>query len=302
MTKAFSHSRAIGYALLAFTIWALGDSFTKLSGQTRLPAAKIIVVSSLFCALTIFGVSAARGRIAQLKPKRWKLEIVRGLFYVALSFVNVFSFTHFPLTTVYVVLFLCPVFVALFAALFLREPLSWPQSLAILAGFGGVLLALHPSQEDFGNSFVMTSAVLILFPVLAALNTVFTRFLSRTEHGESMALFPTIARTLIILPFFVHQFQPITNEQMWYLAGMGIVGALGLLLMMDAIKYAPAALLWPFQYSQLVSGALLGFLIWHEVPSWPLVAGSAVIIASGLYIAHHARRIEARALSVSILR
>jgi drug/metabolite transporter (DMT)-like permease len=72
--------------------------------------------------------------------------------------------------------------------------------------------------------------------------------------------------------------------------GTGFTGGIAWLLMTAAYKHAPAATISPFHYSQIITGALLGYLIWHDVPTLHLMLGGTVIIGSGLYIAAHARK------------
>lgn len=299
MTKHISHFRAMAYALAGHTIWVLGDTCTKLAGQMRMPPVQIIVLCSLFAILTIGVVTVARGRARFLKPVRVKLEFGRGLMWSVQSFTNVISFTVFPLATVYTLLFTVPLLSSLGAAFSLREPLSLRNGLAILAGFGGVLLAVGPEKFDLGDHSWTHCAVLFAFPLLAAVNTVWVRFMSRTESSESMALFPMLVRTVVLLPFCLWYFEPLTAEGLLAVMGLGFFGGVGFLFVMAAYKHAPVALIVPFQYTQLIIGAIVGYLIWSDVPSWNLLGGAAVITASGLYIVHRARQTAVKTVAVS---
>ena len=290
MTKAFSHQRAIVYALLAFIFWTGMDCFTKLVGQDKLPVSQIIVISSFFCFTVISVVATIRGRARALVPQRWKIELGRSVMMTVMAFAGVIAFTRMPFTTVYTMLFTGPMIVAVLSVIILRESLSGRQSLAVLAGFGGVIFALRPDQAGFSSDDVLGWIALILLPVLGASNIVFVRFLRHTETNESLAFIPQFVRVILVLPLCLWQFQPLTFLQLGYLAAIGFMSAIGLLLMMQALRHAPAPLVWSFQYSQLVTGGVVGYLIWDELPSHDLILGSAVIIASGLYLTHLARR------------
>lgn len=292
MTKPVSYLRAVVYALLGYSVWVMGDSCTRLAGEALIPPSQILVVSGAFCLLAIFSVTAARGQTRRLAPRQWKLELLRSLMFVVQSFVNVVAFTHFPLTTVYVALFTNPLIITLLATALLREPLSWTQGLAIAAGFGGAVLALHPAQTGFSGGDTVGYLALILFPVLSSLNVVFIRFLGRKEHIESMAFFPLAVRFLVVLPLCLLEFKPMTLAAWGILAGLGVFAAIGLMLVITALKHAPAAIVTPFAYTQIISGALFGYVLWHDIPSANLAAGSAIIILSGLYIARHAHRVQ----------
>ena len=170
MSQSLSHLRAIFYTLAGYTVWVFGDTCTKLAGQAHMPASQIIVMSSFVSCLVIFAVTTARGQLRLLVPRQWKRELFRTLLYVALSFINVTSFTLFPLALVYSVLFSVPLWVTLGSAVVLREELPWRLALAILAGFGGVVLAVHTGTLNFGTARPWAYAVLALFPVFASAN------------------------------------------------------------------------------------------------------------------------------------
>jgi drug/metabolite transporter (DMT)-like permease len=70
------------------------------------------------------------------------------------------------------------------------------------------------------------------------------------------------------------------------------LGSFGWVVMSKAYKNAPAAAVAPFHYSQMLMGALLGFLIWGDVPNRYLIGGACIIIASGIYLVRHERRVS----------
>jgi drug/metabolite transporter (DMT)-like permease len=288
MTKSLSPLRAIAYALAGYTIWVLGDTCTRFAGKANLPPAQIIVLSSIFTITTIIVVQATKGQMRLLIPKKWKLEIARSLLYVAQSFINVVAFTYFPLAPVYVALFLSPIITAISASFILREKCSIGHGVAILAGFLGIALALNPGNIDFPDANAGAWACLIIFPFSAAANALFLRYMGRWENSESMTLFPQIMRVIAVVPFFYSQFTPMTVPVTLSLAGLGFFAAFGGLLVIAAIKHTPIATIQPFAYTQIISGALIGYLLWHDMPTWNLAAGAIVIILANLYIAHKA--------------
>jgi len=290
MTPRISPLRAIAYSLLGYTFWVIADTCTRLAGKAKLPASQIIVCSSLFCIATILAIMAARGQMRLLKPKQWKGETFRALLYVVQSFINVTAFTWFPLAQVYVVLFLCPILTAMGASFFLREKISWGHGVAILAGFIGVVLALNPMGMNLPDASAAGYVALVLFPITGATNVLLIRYLSKGEHSESMTFFPQIVRVVVIVPLFFWQFVPMTLADALSTAGLGLFGAIGGLLVIAALKHAPVATVQPIAYTQLILGAIFGYMIWQDVPTVNLMIGAIIIIASNLYIARHAHK------------
>ena len=251
-----------------------------------------MTTTSLFSVATIFLATAARGNIRRLKSSQPKMEMLRIVVISLGTIANIVAFTNLPLTTVYVGVFMGPMMIAAFAALFMKEPLSWQQGLAILAGFGGVVLALDPAHLNLTGGTLAGYIALPFNLVFYVANMLLVRRISRKESSESLAIWPQAGRTVLALPFCLASFMPLTGWQLLDLAGIGIIGGLGWLLMTAAFKHAPVAIVSPFHYSQIISGALAGYLIWSDTPTWNLILGAAIIIASGLYIAHHAHFLQ----------
>ena len=290
MNRSLSHLRAIAYGLAGYTLWVLSDGFLKLAGQARIPIWQIMEFTSLASMVTIFLAVAAQGRVSFLRPNRVKGEIFRTLTFVLLAIANVIAFTNLPMTFVYTSVFLAPLLIAVFAARFMGEPLSWRHGFAIAVGFGGVVLALDPTHINLSDGKLIGYIALPFLLIFCVANMLMLRRISRTESSESMAFFPQAGRALFALPFCLWHFEPMTVLQSCEIASIGIIGGLGWLLVAAAFKHAPAATIAPTHYSQIITGAILGYFVWHDKPMWNLIVGASIIIASGLFIAHHVHR------------
>jgi drug/metabolite transporter (DMT)-like permease len=117
------------------------------------------------------------------------------------------------------------------------------------------------------------------------------RILGPRENRECVAFY---SRLIILIGSFAAGlmlgFRDMPFDAVILSLASGGFGSFGWLLMAHAYKLAPAALVAPFQYSEIITGALIGYLIWHDVPSAHLAVGAVVIIASGIYIITHARK------------
>ncbi len=300
MSKPLSHLRAIAYAFMAYSLWVLADSLTKLAGQAHVPFWQIIEFMSLSSAITIIIITAYRKQLRNLVPKRYGLETLRSCITLLLAVTYVVVFTHLPLTNVYVVIFFAPMLIALFAAQLMHEHVSRRLALAIMAGFIGVVIAINPMTLDLHGGALVGYIALPVCLILYVVQMLMMRFISRTEHSESMACFPQLFRVVVLLPFCLWKFTPLTMIEWAWLIGLGVLSAVGWLLISAAIKHAPAAVVTPLQYTQIVSGAIMGYLIWDDVPTWHMVVGAAIIVASGIYMAQHthhrSRRLADQAL------
>jgi drug/metabolite transporter (DMT)-like permease len=284
--------QSIGLGLGAFGVWALGDAATKFSGKASVPFLQIITLSSLSAMIVIAFACWARGRMASLRPQRLKIEIPRALMFVVQSFVNVMCFTYLPLTTVYAALFISPLLISVAGALFLKEPLSRRQGFYIVLGFVGALLAVNPfgALLTAGKGWVWL--LLPLYPLLFSTNMFLMRFERATESSESLSFFPLFIRFLVGAPLALATWSPMTAAQTASVLGIGVSTGLGFVLISKALARAPAAIVSPLHYTQIVIGAVLGAVFWGDWPDWHVGVGSAIIIMAGMAGARLAARKE----------
>ena len=182
-----------------------------------------------------------------------------------------------------------PFIIALASKVFLREPLPLRTVLAILVGFGGVVIALDPAALIASSASPVGYLAAFGGVLLFAVSQLMLRRMADTETPECMifAVFALISviGAVLSLPHFVMPTVPVLGILLF----SAVVDIAGSLCMAWAMQIGPTATVSSFHYSQLITGALFGYLIWHDVPAWNLIVGAGVIIASGLYIAHHAR-------------
>lgn len=282
-------------ALLSFTVFACGDAFIKLAGLDGVPVTIIVILSGAFAGLTTFLYAAGKNNLSKLRPKSWKPHAVLTTIFIAQSYVSVIAFTNLPMTTVYVGLFASPFILALIGKFFMGEALSPKQVIAIIVGFAGVLIALIPeflaaSNQEIGDPMKGYIA-LPLFMMTYISGMLLLRVMGRTETPESITLISMLGRAVLLLPvlFFIPS-TSLSLEAVAYIAGMGITAGGGFILMSRAYQLAPVAIVSPLHYSQLIVGALLGYLIWADVPSLWIVGGGVIITLSGIMITHEAHK------------
>jgi drug/metabolite transporter (DMT)-like permease len=202
------------------------------------------------------------------------------------------AFSMMPLAGVIAINFSSPLFATLFAALWLKEKVGWARALALVTGFLGVLLVASPGADSLklGALFALGNAVLF-GSVTAAV-----RGLSKTESAETLTMyqmvFLAVAFTLP-LPFF---FTTPSWFDLLLLFGNGVVNGIGQYWWTRSLSLAPPAAVGPFFYTSLVWGMLLGFLIWGDIPTLSLLAGSAIVVASGIFLLWHESAKKARVL------
>ena len=288
-SSGLSHLGAIGYALAGFTFWVLTDTSIKLIGQSGLPPYEMVAFLGLFMAMFLGMYCISRNQVHVLKPKRLDLQMARACLDTVNNVCVVIALRHLTLTLFYILVFTAPMVIALLSSIFLREGLPWRKGLAIGAGFAGVVIAVNPFGSARDGDWVGFTACMICVACFSV-NMVWSRVLTRTEHPESLTFFSGLvtAAAGFLLMLFVHA-EPLTWRLLAGLFAMGLFCALGTLCFYIAVKHTSAANVSQYHYTQLITGTLLTYLIWHIRPNIFVLMGGALIFGSGLYIALAAR-------------
>jgi drug/metabolite transporter (DMT)-like permease len=284
MKPAVSDLGAIGFALAGFTFWVLADSSIKLVGQSGLPPYEMVAFLGLFMAMFLGAYTLVRGDAQALRPHRLERQIVRACLDMANNVCVVIALRHLTLTMFYILVFTAPMVISLLSAVFLKEGLSWRKGAAIVVGFVGVVIAVDPLGSARQGDWIGFAACMICVACFSV-NMVWSRVLTRTESPESLAFFSGLVTAAVGLALMLFHAAPLTVRLTAGLFAMGLFCAAGTLCFYIAVKHTSAANVSQYHYTQLLTGTLVSFLVWHDKPGFFVLAGGSLILASGLYIA-----------------
>ena len=279
---------AIGLALSGFTLWVLADTTMKLVGRSRLPAYEIIA----FLGISICGYlalyAAGRREIRRLWPAQPRRQFVRSCLDLVNNLCVVVALRHVPLTLFYILIFLAPMFITVLARIFLHEKVGVRKGVAVVAGFAGVVIAVNPFGASRQGDWIGFGACMLCVSCFSV-NMVWSRVLTRTESPESLAFFSGMVMTVAGLGAMLVHAEPLSGELLAGLFAMGAFCAAGSICFFLAVKHTSASNVSQYHYTQLITGALVSYLVWRELPTMWMVLGGGLIVASGLYIAVLAR-------------
>jgi drug/metabolite transporter (DMT)-like permease len=284
MKPAVSDLGAIGFALAGFTFWVLADSSIKLVGQSGLPPYEMVAFLGLFIAMFLGAYTLVRGDAQALRPHRLERQIVRACLDMANNVCVVIALRHLTLTMFYILVFTAPMVISLLSAVFLKEGLSWRKGAAIVVGFVGVVIAVDPLGSARQGDWIGFAACMICVACFSV-NMVWSRVLTRTESPESLAFFSGLVTAAVGLALMLFHAAPLTVRLTAGLFAMGLFCAAGTLCFYIAVKHTSAANVSQYHYTQLLTGTLISFLVWHDKPGFFVLVGGSLILASGLYIA-----------------
>jgi drug/metabolite transporter (DMT)-like permease len=289
MTERTSQVQAIGLAIAGFTFWVLTDSTMKIVGRSHLAPLEILACMGLVFCGALAAWTLARGEGHALRPKQPKRQAVRSCLDLVNNVCVVIALRHVPLTLFYILVFTSPMVITILAAIFLKERLELRKGIAILVGFAGVVVALDPWGGTTPGDWIGYLACMICVACFSV-NMVWSRVLTQTETPESLAFFSGIVMSLVGGIAMVIHAEPIGRRLLAELIAMGVFCAAGTLCFYTAVKHTSASNVSQYHYTQLLTGALVSYLAWRELPTVWMVLGSVLIVASGLYIAWLASR------------
>ena len=208
--------------------------------------------------------------VAQLMRGIYAVSAV-GLFYLALS--------DIPLADATALIFVAPILVAILSPIMLREAVGPRRWLAIMLGFGGVLLVVQPGFQEIRMGTLAGLAAGCVF----ALFSISSRALAQQDPPLLTVVYTALIGGVVLTAgapmFFV---MPVTSDLVFF-AAMVVFAGLGQVLLMYAFAAAPAAVVTPFFYVSIISAAGIGYFIYGDFPDLLAWSGISLLIAVGVY-------------------
>jgi drug/metabolite transporter (DMT)-like permease len=225
-------------------------------------------------------------RPGMMRTKRPVLQLVRSALLLGSTITNFLAFRYLQLDQALAILFSTPFMVAILAGPILGEWIGWRRWLAILVGFAGVLLVTRPGIGGVHWAALYSVASAVFY----ALYIVATRVLSRSDPSDTTLFYSNLVGAVAMLPVLPFVWQtPDDPFIIFLMVVFGAFGSFGHYLLIVAHRLAPASVLAPFMYSQLVWATGFGYFVFGDVPNRWTLAGAAVVVASGLYLLHRER-------------
>ncbi len=283
VTQAGARRRGILCVLGAAAVFGMAAACVKaLHGE--IPVPQVMLCRNLFAIPALLplllrapeGLGALRTRHPRAHAERlfWGLIGMAGAFY---------GYAHLPLATATALGFTMPLFLTLIAVLFMGERLRWRRGLAVALGFCGVLVVVRPGGGA-GLDLLAAGGVLLGAVGWAMAMVTIRRMGDAGESGVAIVMWFALSAAVVAGVLAVPLWVAPSGTQWALLAGCGVVSALGQVLMTAAYRSGEATLLAPFEYSGILWTALLGAVVWAEVPDAAAFAGIALLVGSGIYI------------------
>ena len=288
---------ALTLRLLSALVFSVMFLLIKLAAESGVKVGEIVFWRQAVSApgLLLWLAPQAAG-LARLKTKRLGAHALRAGIGMTNMTILFTATSLLPLAEITTLGFTTALFAVLIAATVVREAVGPWRWTAVFLGFAGVLVIAQPGSahiDSLGATLALVSSL-----VVAIINYQI-RDLARTEEPINIVFWFGVFGALIglvLLPFF---YTPHDSYQWLLLISLGVAGLFGQLLLTGSLRYAPVSSVIVIDYSGLIWAALLGWLVWSQVPPLTTWLGAPLIIGAGLVIAWRERRLARPASPVT---
>ena len=286
---AAGRQRLLGIALMSAAVgqFAFLDTTAKYL-NTELNSFEIAWARYTFAFLLTALISNPFTAPGLLSTKRPGLQIARSFLLVCATVGNFLALRWMQLDEVLSIIFTFPFLVSVISGPMLGEWIGARRWAAVGIGFCGVLLITRPGLDGVHAAALFSVGATVSYAFYA----VITRIVSRTNSSQTSLFYSNLVGAVVLVPVVPFVWRAPPDWQSWaLLVIVGVLGSSGHFCMIVAHKLAPASVLSPFIYTQLVWVTLLGYLVFDHLPTGWTIAGAAIVVGSGLYLLHRERKV-----------
>ncbi len=273
---------AILYMVASVFLFSFQNAIGKWLAQTY-PIPMLVFFRSAVALLPSYLLVLRTGGNSTLRTNRLGAQFVRAAIWGGSNVASFFAYHLLPLADAIALTFAAPLFLTALSWPILKERVGRERWIAVSVGFVGVLIMARPS----GAGSWAGMAYALLCAICNAVGTLTVRGLTRTESTASIVFYTALFMTLGAVPVLPFYWVTPGLLDLALFCSIGIIGGISQYWTTQALYYAPAAAVSPFNYTALIWGSVLGFVVWGEVPTVAVAIGAAIVTLTGLYLLRH---------------
>ncbi len=269
----------VAFIVVAFACLGVSDALAK-AGLSAMSVAQLLAIRSVLVLALLLPWVAFAGGLASLRTSRPRDHAIRVAWSIASMACFFEALRHLELATAIAIGFVSPLIMTALSVPMLGERVGPHRWAAIAIGLAGALVIVQPGADGFEPAALLCVAAAAAW----AVSMVYVRRLSRVDGEVPMMVFQNAAVLVVMAALAPFSWTSPTGHDLLLVAGMAAAIVGGQWFMFRAFRRAPVGLVAPFQYSEIAWATLLGWLFWREFPGPHVWAGTALLVASGLYV------------------
>jgi drug/metabolite transporter (DMT)-like permease len=279
----------IGILLLAQLALVTIDPSAKWLAAGGMPLAEIIFVRYAVHLAMVLVVALPAHRLALFRTRAFGLEMARGGALVLSTLTNFLAVKFLPVTMTSAILNTTPLLICMLSVPLLGEHVDWRRWLAIIVGLVGVLIIIRPGTSHFSSAVFLSLAGALL----GAFYNILTRKLAGIDSASTQQVYASTLAVVCSAPFAFGGWVWPHSGVSWFAFGLiGVTGMVGHQLATIAARFAPASVLAPFSYLQIIYASIISWLVFSQPPTVWIYVGATIIILSGVYMALRERQLR----------
>jgi len=288
--------KGIAFKVVSVAVFVAMSTMIKAAGP--LPAGEVVFFRSFFAMLPILTFLALHGELSGgFRTERPFSHFARGIVGVTAMGFGFFALARLPLPEAITLNYAQPLLVVVFSTFILGETVRVYRWSAVAVGLVGVLIIAWPKLTMVGGAEAidadeLAGVMAALFSATAsALAMILIRSLVHTEKTGTIVLWFSLSATVLSLLTVPFGWSALTPAQATLLVCAGMCGGLGQLLMTEAYRYAEASVVAPFEYTSMILGIAVGYVMFGDLPTIHMLVGGAIVVGAGLFIIERERRL-----------
>jgi drug/metabolite transporter (DMT)-like permease len=283
--------RGITSMLGAIFCFALMDACLKQLASTY-PPLQVAFFRGAAGLPFVIAVTALRRDWRGLVPLRPRLHLLRGVLSVATLYTFVYALSVLSLADAYSIFLVAPLLVTALSVPMLHEQVGWRRWIAIAVGMIGALVILRPTGAGW---ITLGGMAALLSAVTYAVGVILIRVATRTDTASATVFWTLLVLTCVAGMLSLRDWVDLQAQHWRWIVLIGITGSLGQMFLTDAFRRCAAGVVAPFEYTALIWGIALDWLIWHLLPNQRMLSGAMIVVGSGLYVIYRENRKQATA-------
>lgn len=255
------------------------DTAAKHVTQDLPPAVAVFGRYAVAFLISVLVVMRAGGA-SLLGTRHPVLQSFRGVLLMVSTILNFMAMMHLQLAQTSAIFFTIPLWVCALSVPILGEHVGWRRWVAVIVGFLGVLVIMRPGSDSFHWAMLLS----IASSFCGAIYNIATRKVGARDRAETSLFYVGFVGALAAAAPLPVVWQTPQGVQWLLLAFMGLAGAVGHLMLIQAHRLAPASALAPFLYTQIVWMIIAGYFFFGDVPDLWTLMGAGIVVASGLVV------------------
>jgi len=271
---------------------------TLLKAAEGVPVGQLIFFRSFFAIFAILLYLGWRGQLSGVfRTQNGFSHFWRGLVGVCSMSMSFFALTKLPLPEAIAINYASPLITVILGAVILHEVVRFYRWSAVLIGLGGVMVIIWPrltvfSGGSMGHDEAMGAFAALGAAILSAVAMMLVRRLVQTERTSTIVIYFSISASVISLVSFPFGWIVPNWSQLAMLVGAGFAGGVGQILLTECYRHAPMSTIAPFEYTSMLLGLAIGFLLFGDIPTFEMLAGSAIVMAAGGFIIYREHKLS----------